>query len=164
MSMTWDELEQLRPRGEWRLPLPPTCRKCSYILTGLAEDRCPECGTPFTWREVRQRVGRVWGMTLRLRHANQDATTGLIISLSGWFALGFAELIGNAFFGALVGLMALIAAIISIILGSQVLNLRRIPPWARDFVSKPPPNLALGGVTMFIATTLFFGALVLGLS
>ncbi len=23
------------------------CEKCGYNLTGLAEDRCPECGTPF---------------------------------------------------------------------------------------------------------------------
>ncbi|HPZ99264.1 MAG TPA: hypothetical protein PLT93_14100, partial [Phycisphaerae bacterium] len=97
MSMTWEELERLRPTDEWRYPLPPTCRKCAYNLTGLSEQRCPECGTPFTWREVRQRVRRIWGMTLRLRHANQDAMTGLIIALSSWFALGFAKLVGSTY-------------------------------------------------------------------
>jgi hypothetical protein len=30
-------------------PTRPTryCRKCQYVLDGLPEDRCPECGTPF---------------------------------------------------------------------------------------------------------------------
>ncbi len=27
--------------------LGPYCRKCSYLLRGLTEPRCPECGTPF---------------------------------------------------------------------------------------------------------------------
>jgi hypothetical protein len=26
---------------------PPKCEKCDYLLTGLVEPRCPECGTPF---------------------------------------------------------------------------------------------------------------------
>jgi predicted amidophosphoribosyltransferase len=28
---------------------PPTmyCRRCSYALVGLSENRCPECGQPF---------------------------------------------------------------------------------------------------------------------
>jgi hypothetical protein len=160
MSMTWDELEHLRSAGEWRYPLPPTCRKCAYNLTGLPEERCPECGTAFTWREVQQRVGRVWGMTLRLRHANQDATTGLIIALSAWFALGFARLIGEPFTIGLVSLLALMAALLALVLGSQVLNVRRIPPWARSFVCKPPPSIARGALTMFLAITLFFGVFI----
>lgn len=157
MSMTWDELEHLQPVGEWRYPLPPTCRKCSYNLTGLSEERCPECGTPFTWREVRQRVGRIWGMTLRLRHANQDATTGLIIVLSAWFALGLVKLIGEPFTIGLVSIMSLLAALLAFILGSQVLNVRRIPPWARSFICKPPPNIALGALTMLLSVALFLG-------
>jgi hypothetical protein len=33
-------------RGQWpkRAGLTPHCRGCNYILTGLAADRCPECG------------------------------------------------------------------------------------------------------------------------
>ena len=27
--------------------LGPTCDRCGYLLIGLAERRCPECGTPF---------------------------------------------------------------------------------------------------------------------
>jgi hypothetical protein len=158
MGMTWEELEHLRPSGDWRLPLPPTCRKCSYILTGLAEDRCPECGTPFKWKEVRQRVARIWGLTLRLRHANQDATTGLIIGLSGWFGIGFAHLIGDGFIKAIAAIVAFIGAIMAVVLGAQVLNLRRIPPWARPYVANPPPSIWLGLAAMFVAMTLFFGS------
>ena len=25
----------------------PLCPRCGYVLSGLASDRCPECGTPF---------------------------------------------------------------------------------------------------------------------
>lgn len=164
MSLTWDELEHLQPAGEWRYPLPPTCRKCDYNLTGLPEARCPECGTPFTWREVRQRVGRIWGMTLRLRHANQDATTGLIIALSGWFGLGFINLLGEPFLVAVFTIMAIIAGLLAMVLGSQVLNLRRIPPWARSFVCTPPPSIRLGLLTMFLACSLIFAPLVFALA
>ena len=33
----------------------PTCGQCGYILLGLTEHRCPECGTPFDPEEVRTR-------------------------------------------------------------------------------------------------------------
>jgi hypothetical protein len=161
MSMTWDEIERLRPAHEWRFPLPPTCRKCSYNLTGLPEDRCPECGTPFTWREVRQRVGRIWGLTLRLRHANQDAMTGLILSLGGWFTLGFAALVGGDILVGLAIILAFLAGLLGIVLGSQVLNIRRVPPWARKYVADPPPSMALGGLTMLLSFALFLGAIAL---
>jgi hypothetical protein len=29
------------------------CPACEYNLTGLSEPRCPECGTSFTWEDVR---------------------------------------------------------------------------------------------------------------
>ena len=97
-------------------------------------------------------------MTLRLRHANQDAMTGLVIALSGWFAIGLAHLV--AVLVTFVSLLACICAVLAVILGSQVLNIRRIPPWARPFVGKPPPNMALGALTIILALSLFFGALV----
>jgi len=28
----------------------PRCRRCGYLLRGLPEPRCPECGTPFSCR------------------------------------------------------------------------------------------------------------------
>lgn len=29
------------------------CPGCGYILRGLSRQRCPECGRPFTWQEIR---------------------------------------------------------------------------------------------------------------
>jgi hypothetical protein len=31
----------------------PYCPECAYDLTGAVSERCPECGTPFTWDAVR---------------------------------------------------------------------------------------------------------------
>lgn len=41
----------------WKHPLderdPYICRQCGYLLYGLKDPRCPECGTPFdTWQEM----------------------------------------------------------------------------------------------------------------
>ncbi len=36
------------------VPRPGHCVKCGYSLMGLTEQRCPECGRPFTFKEVRQ--------------------------------------------------------------------------------------------------------------
>ncbi len=36
---------------------PPRCARCGYILTGLQEPRCPECGQSFTMPELDGRPG-----------------------------------------------------------------------------------------------------------
>lgn len=153
----------MAPRQQWRLPLPPTCPKCDYDLRGLPEERCPECGTEFRWDEVRKRARRTWTLMLRLKHANQDATVGLIIGFVGWFLLGLIRLLdldGMALI-ALVKMIVFGGAIISIILGSQVLNVRRVPKWARPYVGNPPPNLLLGAGAMLLGITSLIGAIIL---
>jgi len=35
---------------------PPQCPTCEYNLTGLTEQRCPECGEPFDWDDVLSRA------------------------------------------------------------------------------------------------------------
>ena len=161
MSLSWDELDHLRPKHEWRLPIPPTCRRCDYNLTGLPEDRCPECGTPFRWREVRNRAARIWTLTLRLKHANQDAMAGLVMGLGGGFLFGLGKVLGSGFFEGLMRVLAWTAAVLAIILGAQVLNLRRVPPFARVHIGEPAPSVLLGAAAMLVGLALLIGALLL---
>lgn len=160
MGFEWDELERMRPKTDWRIPLPPTCRKCGYNLSHLPEDRCPECGTPFTWREVRKRVAQTWSLTHRLRHANQDAVTGIICGLAGWFAIGLIRLVGWESL-CVIDVIAGVLALFTIILGSQVLNLRRVPRWARPYIGDPPPSVLLGAAAMVLGFTLLIGVLLI---
>lgn len=160
MSFTWDELDAMRPKGSWRLPLPPTCRKCAYNLTGLRDNRCPECGTPFNWREVHKRASWTWAMALRIRHANQDATMGIVLGLGGWFAVGLVHLIGSVSLMVLIDFMAGLAALMTIVLGSQVLNVRRIPKWARACIGDSPPSMALGTLAMLLGLSLLAAVVV----
>jgi hypothetical protein len=187
MTFSWDELERLRGRGEWTLPIPPTCRKCSYILIGLPTNRCPECGTTFKWSEVRRRGARAWSAANRLRHANQDARMGLKIGLIGWSVLGLVHLLdlvrrmewlpGHGPLVAVakvvlaiasqispaVDCLAAMAAIFVMVLGAQVYNIRRVPPSVRPYVGDPKPNMMLGTGTTACGLLLLVGATVLSI-
>jgi len=163
MSLTWDELDHMLPKRAWRTPLPPTCGKCSYNLTGLTENRCPECGTPFKWKDVQKRATQAWTLALRLRYANQDAKLGVILGLSGWLAIGLVRLAAAKihFLVATVHLTAFIAGVLAIVLGAQMLNLRRVPHWLRTYISDPPPRIWLGAGATCLGLSLIVGALLL---
>jgi hypothetical protein len=48
----WDTLKALLTcRMTIYDPARPTCVRCGYLLIGLPEPRCPECGTPFHWED-----------------------------------------------------------------------------------------------------------------
>ncbi len=157
MTLTWEQVDHLQPRSEWRLPIPPTCRRCAYNLTGLEASRCPECGATFRWQEVRRRAARTWSLTRRLKHANQDATVGLVFGLSGWVALLIARVSGSLLINTFGTVAALGLAVLTIVLGSQVLNLRRVPKWARQYVGDPPPSMLLGTAAILTGLALFAG-------
>lgn len=38
----------------WKPRIEPRCERCGYLLLGLSEDRCPECGTPILLDELRR--------------------------------------------------------------------------------------------------------------
>jgi hypothetical protein len=66
------------------------CRKCDYILEGLAEHRCPECGQPFDPDNVltfRRYLEHTWHWKASAAWA-WVAISGVLI---GWFFLQFLK-------------------------------------------------------------------------
>ncbi len=159
MSFSWKELEDMRPKGDWHLPIPPTCRKCDYCLTGLRENRCPECGTLFRWQEVHKRAARTWAVANRLRHANQDSITSIIMGLAGWMVLGLFHLVGWDNF--LIRMMVFLIALLTLVLGSPVLKLGRVPKWARVCLGDRPPIIWYGALALLLGFSLLAGVLII---
>ncbi|HOW72525.1 MAG TPA: hypothetical protein PKY77_18145 [Phycisphaerae bacterium] len=162
VSFTWNELEYLgNARDEWRFPIPPTCRKCSYILHGLKQHRCPECGATFDWREVRGRAAKTWTHMLRLQHANKDSRMGLMLAGVGWAGALLFRLPGISVLSPLANFVACVAGLLAIVLGCQVLNIRRIPAPIRPHISNPPPSIRLGVAAMILGLSVLLGALLI---
>lgn len=63
LLIVWALLRWWRAARTPRLAGRPHCRRCNYCLTGLTEDRCPECGAPpskrrpIIGRSLARRVG-----------------------------------------------------------------------------------------------------------
>lgn len=154
MSLTYDHLDHLRPKDEWRFPFPPTCGTCGYNLTGLPKNRCPECGTAFDMREVRRKAAETWALVLRLQHANHDARLGLYIVLGAWAMVGLTRLPIMPGVLRWLDLLAMGAGMVGMVLGSQVFKVRRIPPWARAYIGDREPDQLLGVWTLLLGLSL----------
>lgn len=160
MSFTWDQLEMIKGEQVWQHRLPPTCPTCGYNLTGLPRDRCPECGKHFDWKDVRYQAIYTWAMIERLNNANQNARTGLIISLVGWAAVGLFRLPFLRSISLAIDIIAALAALAAFILGMHVFKIRSVPKWARSYIDNPP-NILLGIVTILLSLTLIAGTILL---
>lgn len=161
MPLSWEELEQIRGRRDWRIPVPPTCPNCEYNLTGLPNNRCPECGQIFNWTIVRRRAGRIWSAINTLRNADRDSKAGLKIVLAG-YALLFPFLWGN-FMTCFIRAVAGAAGLLAVVLGSEALHISRVPVWARCHIEGQPPSVALGLTTVLLGMILVAAALLVWL-
>ncbi len=76
---------------------PVYCEKCGYLLRGLAEPRCPECGTAFDRGRllVRQYVVRHEDLAVRYTVLGRWGYRVFLLGLIGYFGitLGFATLV-----------------------------------------------------------------------
>jgi len=49
LVLWWSERRRLSKPSD----IGPTCERCGYLLIGLMEPRCPECGEPFPRADIR---------------------------------------------------------------------------------------------------------------
>ena len=102
--------------------MPPTSPTCGYDLTRLPKSRCSECGKHFDLKKVRYQANCILVTIDRVNHVNKDVKLGLFISLICWVAVGLVRLPGLRAIMEEIDLMAIVAALLSLVLGMQVVG------------------------------------------
>lgn len=150
-----DVLERIltEEAGEfWSESIPPICLDCGYNLLHSVSDRCPECGMPFSYRELRKAIADVKSMLLVLRGMREGVVAGFRVGLIG-LGLVFAGFLVKEAFGwrmADMGarVLAFFLGFAAIMLSLSATRIWRLPRWARPFVRPPVPfeQACIGGV------------------
>jgi hypothetical protein len=122
-----------------RLDVLPVCPTCGYNMTGLAGNRCPECGHIATKGEierdakvVKDTLVRLQGMQETVRVGYYLGPTGLVILLASWIA-GF-DFLGR-FIAFFIGLGTMGA-------GLQIIRVKHLPSWAVEMLPEKPDFLS----------------------
>jgi hypothetical protein len=142
--MEWDEIH--KAAGSPRVtPMPPICPNCGYNLTGAPRAVCPECGEPFSRKQLISEADRRWWEIRFQRHANQDATFGLILIAIGWLTRGADVLLhlANRSIPIVPTILVVILVAMGLMFGCRVFRLARLPEHAKEALVEKP-NLACG--------------------
>ena len=110
------------------------CLECGYNLTGNITSRCPECGSPFSLRELEQTVERVRIQMMELESINawnhlalRTAVIGVALSIIATI-LGK---VGSPALAAFAKLFSLSAGVGCIAMALGTLRVYSLPCWAR---------------------------------
>lgn len=127
-----------------RLP-PGSCGECGYLLLGLREPRCPECGTPFNWEGVQDELKSAASLSKRRPRppcSEEDLAYAIAVGLC--YACGFgplAAVIRPAWFGdfaidllGAVPYITQVAGLILLLLGIRTAYRQRNRGLSRVFV------------------------------
>ncbi len=159
MGFTWEELETMNKREGWHLPLPPICPRCEYNLSGKRHARCPECGLRINWDELQHRTRRMIFKAKRFKHVNRDAKFGMYCGAAAWGILLLLSLLRWRW--CLFDTMLLLMAAAAFILGAKMIDVSRLPVWARELLGEDRPRLWIGLTAMGLGASIIPGLILL---
>lgn len=163
MAFEISQLERLLG-DEWNEVLPPICLECGYDLTGLPDNRCPECGNIFIRGEVRRQARDMRNQLRQLRTCNDMIRLGWSIGLGTGGLVGVLALLAalvDPGFWAMGKIFGLLGGFPTVAMGMQVVRVLRLPVWAREQVNDCPDvykgvAVAMLGVGLLLTAVLLF--------